>query len=135
MVENIKYKVADVAKDLKLPVKDVIDTLGEKFSAKKAQTALTEEELNYVFEHYTKAKEVTSFASYFAMANQPKEEAKAEEPKKEEKKTAPKAEKKPAEKPAPKAEQKPAENPSPKSEQNPAEKPAPKSEQKPAENP
>ena len=61
MVENIKYKVADVAKDLKLPLKDVIDTLGEKFSAKKAQTALTEEELNYVFEHYTKAKEVTSF--------------------------------------------------------------------------
>ncbi len=135
MVENIKYKVADVAKDLKLPVKDVIDTLGEKFSAKKAQTALTEEELNYVFEHYTKAKEVTSFASYFAMANQPKEEAKAEEPKKEEKKTAPKAEKKPAEKPAPKSEQKPAEKPAPKSEQKPAEKPAPKSEQKPAEKP
>ena len=135
MVENIKYKVADVAKDLKLPVKDVIDALGEKFSAKKAQTALTEEELNYVFEHYTKAKEVTSFASYFAMANQPKEEAKAEEPKKEEKKTAPKAEKKPAEKPAPKSEQKPAEKPAPKSEQKPAEKPAPKSEQKPAEKP
>ena len=135
MVENIKYKVADVAKDLKLPLKDVIDTLGEKFSAKKAQTALTEEELNYVFEHYTKAKEVTSFASYFAMANQPKEEAKAEEPKKEEKKTAPKAEKKPAEKPAPKSEQKPAEKPAPKSEQKPAEKPAPKSEQKPAEKP
>ena len=141
MVENIKYKVADVAKDLKLPLKDVIDTLGEKFSAKKAQTALTEEELNYVFEHYTKAKEVTSFASYFAMANQPKEEAKAEEPKKEEKKTAPKAEKKPApkseqkpaEKPAPKTEQKPAEKPIPKAEQKPAEKPAPKSEQKPAE--
>ena len=135
MVENIKYKVADVAKDLKLPLKDVIDTLGEKFSAKKAQTALTEEELNYVFEHYTKAKEVTSFASYFAMANQPKEEAKAEEPKKEEKKTAPKAEKKPAEKPAPKSEQKPAEKPAPKAEKKPAEKPAPKSEQKPAEKP
>ena len=135
MVENIKYKVADVAKDLKLPLKDVIDTLGEKFSAKKAQTALTEEELNYVFEHYTKAKEVTSFASYFAMANQPKEEAKAEEPKKEEKKTAPKAEKKPAEKPAPKSEQKPAEKPAPKSEQKSAEKPAPKTEQKPAEKP
>ena len=135
MVENIKYKVADVAKDLKLPLKDVIDTLGEKFSAKKAQTALTEEELNYVFEHYTKAKEVTSFASYFAMANQPKEEAKAEEPKKEEKKTAPKAEKKPAEKPAPKSEQKPAEKPAPKAEKKPAEKPAPKAEQKPAEKP
>ena len=41
MIENIKYKVADVAKDLKLPVKDVLDALGEKFPAKKAQTALT----------------------------------------------------------------------------------------------
>ena len=76
MIENIKYKVADVAKDLKLPVKDIVDTLSEKFPAKKAQTVLTEQELNYVFEHYTKEKEVTSFASYFAMANQPKEEPK-----------------------------------------------------------
>ena len=143
MIENIKYKVADVAKDLKLPVKDVLDTLGEKFPAKKAQTALTEQELNYVFEHYTKAKEVTSFAQYFAMASQPKEELKKPEPKKEEpksvkeeKKSAPKAEKpapkaeKPAEKSAPKAE-KPAEKSAPKAEK-PAEKSAPKAE-KPAE--
>ena len=84
MIENIKYKVADVAKDLKLPVKDIVDTLSEKFPAKKAQTVLTEQELNYVFEHYTKEKEVTSFAPYFAMANQPKEEPKNPEPKKEE---------------------------------------------------
>ena len=140
MIENIKYKVADVAKDLKLPVKDIVDTLSEKFPAKKAQTVLTEQELNYVFEHYTKEKEVTSFAPYFAMANQPKEEPKNPEPKKEEakeakeeKKAAPKAEKKPAEKPAPKAEKKPAEKPAPKAEQKPAEKPAPKTEQKPVE--
>ena len=140
MIENIKYKVADVAKDLKLPVKDIVDTLSEKFPAKKAQTVLTEQELNYVFEHYTKEKEVTSFAPYFAMANQPKEEPKNPEPKKEEakeakeeKKAAPKAEKKPAEKPAPKAEKKPAEKPAPKAELKPAEKPAPKAEQKPAE--
>ena len=140
MIENIKYKVADVAKDLKLPVKDIVDTLSEKFPAKKAQTVLTEQELNYVFEHYTKEKEVTSFAPYFAMANQPKEEPKNPEPKKEEakeakeeKKAAPKAEKKPAEKPAPKAEKKPAEKPAPKAEQKPAEKSAPKAEQKPVE--
>ena len=140
MIENIKYKVADVAKDLKLPVKDIVDTLSEKFPAKKAQTVLTEQELNYVFEHYTKEKEVTSFAPYFAMANQPKEEPKNPEPKKEEakeakeeNKAAPKAEKKPAEKPAPKAEKKTAEKPAPKAEQKPAEKPAPKTEQKPVE--
>ena len=142
MIENIKYKVADVAKDLKLPVKDIVDTLNEKFPAKKAQTVLTEQELNYVFEHYTKEKEVTSFAPYFAMANQPKEEPKNPEPKKEEakeakeeNKAAPKAEKKPAEKPAPKAEKKPAEKPAPKAEQKPAEKSAPKAEQKPADKP
>ena len=83
MIENIKYKVADLAKDLKEPVKDVLDVLGEKFPSKKAQAALTEEELNYVFEHYTKKNEVTSFASYFAMAGQPKTEPKKEEPKTE----------------------------------------------------
>ncbi len=132
MIENVKYKVADVAKDLKEPVKDVLDVLGEKFPPKKAQATLTEEELNFVFEHYTKKHEVTSFAPYFAMAGQPKTEKKAEEPK---------AEQKPAEKPAPKAEEKPA--PAPKAEQKPAlkeekkpeQKPAPKAEEKPAEKP
>ena len=135
MIENIKYKVADVAKDLKLPVKDIVDTLSEKFPAKKAQTVLTEQELNYVFEHYTKEKEVTSFAPYFAMANQPKEEPKNPETKKEEakeakeeKKAEPKAEKKPAEKPAPQAEKKPGEKPAPKAEQKPADKPVHKQE-------
>ena len=34
------------------------------------------------FEHYTKKNEVSSFASYFAMAGQPKTEPKKEEPKK-----------------------------------------------------
>ncbi|MBQ8595917.1 MAG: translation initiation factor IF-2 [Oscillospiraceae bacterium] len=143
MIENIKYKAADLAKDLKEPVKDVLDVLGEKFPAKKAQTALTEEELNYVFEHYTKKNEVTSFAPYFAMAGQPKTEKKKEEPKAE----APKAEAKPASKPAekpapaPKAEEKPAvkeekkqePKPAPKAEEKPAEKPVQKTEQKPAE--
>ncbi len=137
MIDNIKYKAADLAKDLKEPVKDVLDVLGEKFPPKKAQATLTEEELNYVFEHYTKKNEVTSFAPYFAMAGQPKPEKKKEEPKAEapkaEAKPAVKEEKKPVEKPAPKAEEKPAEKPAPKAEEKPAEKPAPKTEQKPAE--
>ena len=120
MTENIKYKAADLAKDLKEPVKDVLDVLGEKFPPKKAQATLTEEELNYVFEHYTKKNEVTSFAPYFAMAGQPKAEPKKEEPKAE----APKAEAKPA--PAPKAEEKPAV----KEEKKPA---APKAEEKPVQ--
>ena len=135
MIENIKYKVADLAKDLKEPVKEVLDVLGEKFPQKKAQAALTEEELNYVFEHYTKKNEVTSFAPYFAMAGQPKTEPKKEEPKAEVKteevKPAPKAEKTApkAEKPAVKEEKKPEHKPAPKAE----EKPVQKTEQKPAE--
>ncbi len=131
MIDNIKYKVADVAKDFKVPVKDVLDVLGDKFPAKKAQTALSEEELNFVFEHFTRENEVTSFASYFAMAGKPKAEKKKEEPKPE-KTAAPKAEEKPApkaeEKPEPKAEKKPA---APKTE----EKPAPKAEAKPEHKP
>ncbi|MBE6893094.1 MAG: translation initiation factor IF-2 [Ruminococcaceae bacterium] len=139
MIENIKYKAADLAKDLKEPVKDVLDVLGEKFPAKKAQTALTEEELNYVFEHYTKKNEVTSFAPYFAMAGQPKTEKKKEEPKAEVPKAEAKPASKPAEKPAPapKAEEKPAVKEEKKQEPKPApkaeEKPVQKTEQKPAE--
>ncbi len=128
MIENIKYKAVEVAKDLKQPVKDVLDVLGEKFPAKKAQAALTEEELNYLFEHYTKKAEVTSFASYFAMAGQPKEEKKEEPkaaaPKAEEKKPVEKKQEKPAEKPAPKAEEKKPEAKAPaKAEEKPAHKP------------
>ena len=99
MIDNIKYKVADVAKDLKLPAKEVIDVLEEKFPQKKTQTVLTEEELNYLFEHYTKKNEVSSFASYFATAANPKEEKKKESPKAEKKQEEKTAEK-PAEKPA-----------------------------------
>ena len=46
MIENVKYKAADLAKDLKEPVKDVLDVLGEKFpkecvpdAAKKSRSA------------------------------------------------------------------------------------------------
>ncbi|MBQ2998304.1 MAG: translation initiation factor IF-2 [Oscillospiraceae bacterium] len=141
MNENTKYKVAEVAKDLKQPVKEVLDVLGEKFPPKKAQATLTEEELNFVFEHYTRKNEVTSFAPYFAMAGQPKTEKKKEEPKAE----APKAAEKPAEKPAPavkeektapapKAEQKPAAaKEEKKPEVKPEQKPAPKAEEKPVQ--
>ncbi|MBQ3561586.1 MAG: translation initiation factor IF-2 [Oscillospiraceae bacterium] len=137
MNENTKYKVAEVAKDLKQPVKEVLDVLGEKFPPKKAQATLTEEELNFVFEHYTRKNEVTSFAPYFAMAGQPKTEKKKEEPKAEAPKAAEKPEpavkeEKPA--PAPKAEQKPAAaKEEKKPEVKPEQKPAPKAEEKPVQ--
>ncbi|MBE6884719.1 MAG: translation initiation factor IF-2 [Ruminococcaceae bacterium] len=87
----VKYRVSDVAKDLRVDSKEIIGLLEEKFGvAKKHMTALTEEELNVVMEHFTKKTEVKSFDEYFASANAVEEEVK-EEPKQE----AAKPEKKP----------------------------------------
>lgn len=52
----IKYKLSDVAKDLNRQNKEVIEVLEKYFpdSPKKHQNPLTEEELNVLFDHYTK---------------------------------------------------------------------------------
>ncbi len=77
----VKYRVHEVAKDLNVPSKDVIDLLAKHFKEpKKHMTALTEEELNIVFEHFTKKTQVQNFDEYFASgakreeAQKPKEE-------------------------------------------------------------
>ncbi|MDD6807512.1 MAG: translation initiation factor IF-2 [Oscillospiraceae bacterium] len=117
---EIKYRVHEVAKDFDQPSKDVVTLLGKFFDEpKKHMTALSDEELNIVFEHFTQTNQVESFDAYFAMADEkpkeapkPKEEPKEEskEEKKEEdsksdatKASAPKAEEKKEEKPAKKA--------------------------------
>ena len=47
----IKYRVHEVAKDLNVPNKDVIDLLQKHFGeVKKHMTALTEAELDVVFD-------------------------------------------------------------------------------------
>lgn len=76
----IKYKIHQVAKDLNVPSKDVIDAVSEYCKVtKKSMTALDESELNAVFEHFTQKNQVASFDEYFASN-------KAEETTKEEKK-------------------------------------------------
>lgn len=63
----IKYRVNEVAKDLgEANNKGVIDLL-QKYTGetKKAMTALTDQELNIVFEHYTQKNSVKSFDEYF----------------------------------------------------------------------
>ena len=63
----IKYRVSEVAKDLgEANNKNVIDLL-QKYTGetKKSMTALTDEELNIVFEHYTQKNSVKSFDEYF----------------------------------------------------------------------
>ncbi len=69
----IKYKAGEVAKDLALQNKELIEVVGSKFGeGKKHTTPLTEEELNFVFEHYTKETEVKNFDEYLASAPQDK---------------------------------------------------------------
>ena len=72
----IKYRVHEVAKDLGIASKEIItllkDYLGEE---KKHMTALTEDELNFIFDYYTQKNQVENFDEYFA-SRKPKEKTK-----------------------------------------------------------
>ena len=65
----MKYRVHDVAKDLNVPNKDVIDTL-EKYTGKtnKYMAALSEDELDLVFESFTQKNRSENLNEYFAQA-------------------------------------------------------------------
>ncbi|MEG0178648.1 MAG: translation initiation factor IF-2 [Oscillospiraceae bacterium] len=106
---TIKYKISDVAKDLDMGNKPVIDYLTEiTGEVKKHTTNLTESELNKIFEHFTNEAQEVNLDAYLASAPTKKEEEpkkelpKKEEPKKELPKNnvAEKTEHKPSEKPA-----------------------------------
>ncbi len=112
----IKYRVSDVAKDFGVPSKEIVELLAKHFQpAKKSATALEENELDVIFEHYTQKHNTDNLDAYFATANErkPKEAPKPIE-KPAEKAAAP-ATKAPAgaAKPAPKAD-KPKAAPQPK---------------------
>ncbi len=63
----IKYRVQEVAKDLEIPNKEVIDTLAKYFpEPKKYMTALEEKELDLVLEEFTQRRSVENFDAYFA---------------------------------------------------------------------
>lgn len=100
----IKYRVHEVAKDLNVPSKDIITLLGQHFDTpKKHMTALTEEELNVVFEYFTQKNQVENFDAYFASGK--KEEPAEKSDLKEEKSPAPAEKKEPAQ---PQRDKKPA---------------------------
>jgi len=66
-----KYRVHEVARDLGVPSKEVIELLGKYFeSPKKHMTALEADELSVVFEHYTRKHEADNLDEYFAQAAQ-----------------------------------------------------------------
>ena len=64
----IKIKVSEIAKDLGKSNKDIIEILDTYCDgpAKKAGTALSDEELNVIFDKVTQDSSVSSFDSYYA---------------------------------------------------------------------
>ncbi len=132
-----KYRVNEVAKDFDIKSNIVVDLLAKHFDGqKKHMTALEEDELDIIFETFTKDNEVEDLNDYFnfapaakkAKAEPAAEEKKEEEPKAEVKaEPAKQAEKKPA--PAPeKKEQKQDKKPENNKQER---KPEQKNEQKP----
>ena len=93
---TLKYRVHEVARDLNVSKKEIIDLLDSYFGGepRKHATALSEEELNVVFEHYTQGKQVPNFDQYFANKEKSPvlvEKARAEAEKQAAKAAAPKA--------------------------------------------
>ena len=63
-----KVKLNDIAKDLNVPVKEVAELLANHYGMepKKPTSALNEQEINVIFEHYTAQNQVSDFNAYFA---------------------------------------------------------------------
>ncbi len=83
----IKHKLSDIAKDLGKQNKELIELL-EKQSGevKKHTVALSDDELNFVFEHYTNESAETTLEEYMViMANNAKPKPAANEQKQEKK--------------------------------------------------
>lgn len=100
---TIKYKLSDLAKDLGVQNKDLIDLFTQwTGEVKKHTSQLTEQELNRVFEHYTRDGEVQSLDEYLNSAQQ------SAEPKKQSAKQPAQKRKERVRMPKPEKEQKPA---------------------------
>ena len=125
-----KYKLNDLAKDLKLPVNDIIDCLAPKYGVKKAGVVLSPEEVNYVLEYFTQKNQVESFDAYFAY--KPSRKPVTKQPQPQNKPAQAKPQPKPeAKQPQIKQEAKPETKPEVRSEAKPAFKPETKTESKP----
>ena len=98
---TIKYKISDIATDLEVKAPEIVALLGQYFEGKRTRnTAPEQDELDMIFEVYTKQFETDSLDSYFAMtapaaeatekpakktSSKTKKDEKAEEPAPEEK--------------------------------------------------
>ncbi len=79
---TLKYKVSEIAKDLNVSGKAIIELISEYFGGepKKTSSALTDEEANIILDYYTQKNTVKDFNAYF---NSKSAEVKKPEPKKE----------------------------------------------------
>ena len=85
MAMMIKYKVKEVASDLSVTTKDVIAVLKDYCGVdKKAMTALTEDELNIIFDFFTQKNALENFNDYFAVRETAIEKREEEEKKRKE---------------------------------------------------
>ena len=90
-----KYKLPDVAKDLRVDKSELIELLDKAFpvdTTRKAQSSLTADEVGYVLEKFTKKYEVKDVMAAFANTKDIKTERPAEEKKPAKKKTTKKPE-------------------------------------------
>ena len=70
----IKYRVSEVAKDFNVSNKEIIEILQNYFGeTKKAMTALSEQELNVIFDHFTQKNAVENLDAFLAKARQQEE--------------------------------------------------------------
>lgn len=74
-----KYRVHEVAKDLGVQSKEVVDLISANFEGEhKSMTALNEKELSVVLNHYTNQNQVENFDAYFAAGEAKKQAVKEE---------------------------------------------------------
>ncbi|HIX65395.1 MAG TPA: translation initiation factor IF-2 [Candidatus Anaerotruncus excrementipullorum] len=80
-----KYRVHEVARDLGVSSKEILDLLAQRVDGeRKSMTALNEQELSLVLNHYTAQNQVENFDAYFADGERRRKERAAAAPKPEE---------------------------------------------------
>ena len=116
----IKIKISEAAKELGTEGQEISAVLQDKLGvAKKPSASMTEEEYNYILEHYSQTNQVASFDDYYASRNdKPEQPEPVKKETKEKKETAKKAEKPVAEKADGKPEKKAEKAEKPKTEKN-----------------
>jgi len=105
-----KYRIHEVAKDFDVPSKEVMQLLAERFPdvARNHMMALEENELDVIFDYFTKKNELESFEKYFASGAQAKPQTDAAQSAPEAQIDAAQSGEKPAAAPAAPAQPRPA---------------------------